>query len=90
LLEVFRSLIDLRHRSEALRRGAYRDLAAEGPLYVFVREADEDRMIVGVNAGDGTASVRIAEGSGTMVWGRGELGGGTVTVPGRSAGVWRA
>jgi glycosidase len=89
LLEAFRTLIALRRRSATLQRGAYRPLAAEGLLYVFVRESAEERVVVAVNAGDGAASVEIPEGTGTPLWGSGECREGAVTVPGRSAGVWR-
>ena len=97
LLEEFRSLAALRREHPALRRGAYRHLAAEGLLYAFCREGDGECLVVAVNAGEQSAAAVVGPpptGSARAVlcWGRGEAvwgdGGWRVSVPGRAAGVW--
>ncbi len=97
LLEDWRSLGALRRAHPALRRGAYRHLAAEGTLYAFCREGEAECLVVAVNAGDQAATVAVGEpvastGPATLCWGRGEAvqGGRTwhLSVPGRAGAVW--
>lgn len=57
LLEAFRSLIALRHRHAALRRGTYRTLVAEGSVYAFARERDCKSIVVMINASGKTRDV---------------------------------
>ncbi|MBU1227528.1 MAG: glycoside hydrolase family 13 protein [Actinobacteria bacterium] len=90
LLEVYRSLIALRHAEAALRSGAYRRLAADGGLYAFSREDAGGGVVIAVNAGpeEGTAGLGCPVGE--LLWGEGNARDGIVTVPARSAAIWRA
>ena len=96
LLAAFRNLAALRRAHPALRRGAYRHLAAEGSLYAFCREGEGECLVVVVNAGDENRTARLTpvEGSGGAIalWGQGDAGGRDgalqVSMPGRAAGVW--
>jgi len=97
LLGAFRSLAALRREHPALRRGVYRQLAAEGSLYAFFRESAEDAVVVAVNAGKEAGAAALAAlpaglGEVPRCWGRGEIvpeaGGLALRVPARSGGVW--
>jgi glycosidase len=90
LLDTFRELITLRHSEPALRHGRYRTLVAEGDLYVFVRETEDERLLVALNADDRPATTGLSEQPATLLWGAGELAAGGLSMAGRSAGVWRA
>lgn len=59
VLELYRSLIALRHRYEALRLGTYRVLLADGTAYVFSRTLGEEEIVVAVNTGTKSESVRL-------------------------------
>jgi alpha-glucosidase len=95
-MESFCSLTALRRAHPALRRGAYRHLAAEGSVYAFCREGEGERLLVAVNAGtESVAALPVQmEGAGGAVlrWGRGEAVGRDgalhLSLPGRAAGVW--
>jgi len=54
-----RALIALRHQSEALRRGDYRTIAAQGHAYVALRTHGEQQVVVAVNAGEASARLRL-------------------------------
>jgi len=89
LLDDYRALIALRRSEPALRRGTYRSLAAADGLYVFAREAGSDRVMVVVNAGADRSTVDTGESIASRLWGDGLTSGGRVTMPPRSAGIWR-
>ncbi len=89
LLEDYRSLIALRRAEPALRRGAYRSLAGTDGLYAFSREAGADRVLVAVNAGTAGTTIDVGEKMGDRLWGDGDRSGGLVTMPPRTAGIWR-
>ncbi len=94
LLEAFRELTALRRARAALRRGAYRHLQAQGPVYALARDLDDEHLVVVVNAGHQSAvlEVPMAGEGGERLWGRGEarLGDGLwrAHLPPRSAGIW--
>ncbi|MCJ7724791.1 MAG: alpha-amylase family glycosyl hydrolase, partial [Acidimicrobiia bacterium] len=88
LLEAHRSLIALRHAHPALRRGAYRPVAAAGSLCVFAREGEGGAILVAVNAGDEAAGAATGGAPGGILWGEGRTEGDIVIVPGRSAAIW--
>ena len=76
LLAFHKDLIALRHAHPALRVGKYKTLAAEGECYVFARILDQEMMVVAVNSGDRTISVRLADmpmASGTVLYGKGTV-----------------
>ena len=52
-------LAELRHRSPALRRGRYRQLAVSAEQLAFAREAPEETMIVAVNAAPSPAPLEL-------------------------------
>lgn len=87
VLDAHRSLIALRHAEPSLRTGAYRTVAADGSAYAFAR-GGRDGVLVAANAGAAEASLDVG-GVGERLWGAGTAVGGTVTLPGRSAAVWR-
>jgi cyclomaltodextrinase len=102
ILAAFRSLIALRHQHPALRSGGYRRLWPPprehgGLLYLFVREAPEETLLVAANAGAQKATVRLTSfelpvGGLQLLWGEGEAssdGAVRVAVPARSGAVWR-
>ncbi len=49
LLEEYRSLIAARHASEALRRGDFRVVHADGGVYAFLRQTEQESVLVAVN-----------------------------------------
>jgi glycosidase len=53
--------IGLRKNSAALREGSFRELFKTSEQYAFMRETGEKRIIVGVNAGAETKTIRIPE-----------------------------
>jgi cyclomaltodextrinase len=102
ILAAFRSLIALRHQHPALRSGGYRRLWPPprehgGLLYLFVREAPEETLLVAANAGAQEATVRLTSfelpvGGLQLLWGEGEAssdGAVRVAIPARSGAVWR-
>ncbi|MGA9595861.1 MAG: glycoside hydrolase family 13 protein [Acidimicrobiia bacterium] len=89
LLDAHRSLIALRHAHPALRAPGYREVSADGHLYVFERFDDTERLLVAVNAGAGSAAATIGSGSLEILWGTASTIGGTITVPARAGAVWR-
>ena len=59
LFNLYRRLIALRRSRLALSRGAYRPLEAIGDILAYIREADGDRVLVGLNFGDGQAALTV-------------------------------
>ncbi|NMF83834.1 glycoside hydrolase family 13 protein [Nodosilinea sp. P-1105] len=51
IVQLYRQLINLRHRYPALRTGTYGVVYAEGETYVFTRSLDSDRLAVALNTG---------------------------------------
>jgi glycosidase len=63
--------IALRKSSAALREGSFRELFKDHEQYAFMREAGDERVLVGVNAGAETKTIRIpreALGCGSLSW----------------------
>jgi len=102
LLETTKELIELRHRHPALRSSDYRILwppdDGDGSMsYAFARIADDERLLVVVNAGRERENVplshnRIRFREATLVWGDGELTVGDnqarISIGPRSAAIW--
>jgi glycosidase len=90
MLAYFKAVIGLRHEYAALRRGAYRELYAEGDVYVFTRQFEGETVLVGVNVGTEAQTVEVSIGDLVeedakleQVFGDGEAdleGGGQVKV----------
>ncbi len=59
LFNLYRRLIALRRSRLALSRGAYRPLEAIGDILAYIRETDGDRVLVGLNFGDGQAALTV-------------------------------
>jgi cyclomaltodextrinase len=59
VLAYHKKLISLRHQYPALRTGSYEILATEGWVYGFARILEDSEIMVAVNAGTDTASVRV-------------------------------
>jgi cyclomaltodextrinase len=89
LLEAHRTLIALRHAHPALRAANYREVAADGHLYVFERFDDVERLLVAVNAGEDPATGNVELSPGDLLWGHGEVRKGVLSLPPRSGAVWR-
>lgn len=62
LLSLYRRLNWLRKSSPALRRGAYRTVAAPRGVFAFAREADGERVFVALNFTKATRAVSLGEG----------------------------
>jgi glycosidase len=94
LLATYRDLISLRHNHAALRSLDYRTLSADGHLYVFVRADPSEKLLVVVNASNGTASTNVAglARATRLLYGDGEASAGIdglqVSLPARSGAVW--
>ena len=94
-LEYFRSVIALRRDHVALRRGSIRTVYAddETDVWVFLRETEEERMLVAINASDTYQVVRVPDEIGTSwlhVFGRAprDVRLPQVGVPPLSGRVW--
>jgi cyclomaltodextrinase / maltogenic alpha-amylase / neopullulanase len=59
ILEWHRELIKLRHKYTALRLGDYKVLYAQGGVYVFSRNWENETLIVAVNAGTELTQVKF-------------------------------
>src|SRR5262249_49708497 len=57
--QLHRRLIALRRRHPALQVGSYRPLAAEGDLLAFVRETGDEKILVALNFGADSATVKL-------------------------------
>jgi len=60
LLNLTRSLLDLRKAHQALRLGALTDCIAEGPLLEFTRSASDERIICRFNLGPDNVQLKTA------------------------------
>ena len=63
LLDLVRRLIRLRREREVLIVGAYRPLAAEGDLLLFLREGAGERLLVALNLGGQPGAAELGGGS---------------------------
>jgi glycosidase len=88
LLTAHRELIALRHAHPALRGPNYETVSAAGHLYVFRRWANDEDLLIAVNAGSTAATAATGEDL-DLLWGKGTAVDGSITVPGRSGAVWR-
>lgn len=59
LLEWYRTLGKIRAACPALRAGGYQPVAAEGPLYAFLRRGEGTALFCAVNAGDTPRAVAL-------------------------------
>jgi cyclomaltodextrinase / maltogenic alpha-amylase / neopullulanase len=59
LLAFVRAALALRRDNHALRRGSFRVAGASGAAVAFERVVDDDRVVVALNAGDGTSSLDV-------------------------------
>lgn len=99
ILDTYRSLISLRRAHAALRHGSYRrlDLPPASNLYGFIRETEQERLLIAVNTGGETATASVPgpgkAGLFESLWGAGqiEIGDGKlrISVPARSGVVGR-
>jgi glycosidase len=95
LLETTKRLIALRKAHPALRSADYRriDTGVDGTMVtMFSRHADDETIVVAVNAGDEDETVRPGTEFGTglrPIWGEGSAADGAFSVPGRSAVIWQ-
>jgi len=97
LLEAFRGLVGLRRSLASLGRGSYRPLAAEGLVYAFARDLEDEHVVGVVNVGSDDARIEVPS-AGRVVterrWGDGEAEAAgeawRMAVPARSAGIWLA
>ncbi|MDJ0496382.1 MAG: glycoside hydrolase family 13 protein [Acidimicrobiia bacterium] len=88
LFDAHRSLIALRHAHPALRGPNYETVSANGQLYVFKRWDESEQVLIAVNSGTDSASAPAA-GDLDLLWGKGSVAAGQITVPARSGAVWR-
>lgn len=63
VLNYHKQLISLRLQYPALQTGKYRVLATEGQVYVFARILEGSEIVVAVNSGTESASVRVDGGT---------------------------
>jgi glycosidase len=52
LQSFFKKATDARHDYPALRRGSFDPLYAEGPLFVFGRQDQEEKLVIALNTGN--------------------------------------
>jgi alpha-glucosidase len=62
MLQLYRHLIELRRRHEALQIGSYRPIKAADGLLLFVREHDDEKLLIALNMGQEPMSLRFANG----------------------------
>ena len=58
VLDYHRKLIALRHRYRALRVGTYQVIFAEGLVYIFTRQTEDETVLVAVNTGVENTTIR--------------------------------
>lgn len=97
--EWFQKLTAIRTNSEALRRGTFRTIVAEGPLYAYAREAGNETVIVVLNNSPSEVELpadRVLDGmSATVLFGDGGAAGSTLAPSGSmklgaySGGIYR-
>ena len=99
-LAYHKTLVTLRHEHSALRTGTFHRLYADLDMYVFLRQNENERVIVAVNVSNeprraiapGTnllpadAALQLLYGTGSA--GYDELGMFQIELPARSGGVW--
>lgn len=52
LFKFYKEVIELRHNNKALSRGSFETLKAEGRLFVFRREYENERITIAINASE--------------------------------------
>jgi alpha-glucosidase len=69
ILQLYRRLLALRRKHRALNAGSYRPLVASGDLLLFVRQCDEERLLVALNLGAEPTRVTLGRGhlAGTLL-----------------------
>ncbi len=60
LLNFYKKIIKLRRESQALRRGSFKSLYQQGKLYCFLRQLNEEKIIVGLNNSDKNEEINIS------------------------------
>lgn len=60
IYRLYRRLIETRRHSQALRRGTYHPIAANGDLLLYVRKFRSERILTALNLGTAPASVRFS------------------------------
>jgi glycosidase len=100
LHEYVRSLLEVRAQHPALRRGKLWSLASNDATYVFMRETEEERIVVAFDTGVGTREILVPledtpaqqTTGATVIFGPGqaELAGKAIKlrVPGQSVSVF--
>ena len=61
LLSLYRRLIMLRRSRPALTQGGYRPLTAAGGALAYLRETDDDRVLVAVNMSPNSVAIAVPE-----------------------------
>jgi|SRR5215203_198040 len=64
---LYRKLIELRRVRAPLTLGAYHPVAAAGDLLIFVRQYDNERLLIALNLGDEPAQVNFASPAGGRI-----------------------
>jgi alpha-glucosidase len=59
LYQLYRRLIALRHTRPALIRGRYQPIAAKGDLLTYIREFENDRLLIALNLSDEPLAVEL-------------------------------
>ena len=59
LHDYYSRLIEMRKNHGALRTGSFRTVSAKGKVYAYLREKDNERLLVVINAGTGRADATI-------------------------------
>jgi cyclomaltodextrinase len=59
LLEQYKAAVSLRHKFSSLRVGRFSQEYAQGSCYVFSRSSREERLIIGLNAGESSAEIKL-------------------------------
>ena len=84
-LKAVQELSALRLTHPALRRGAWRLIAAEGRMIMFERSIDDESVVTVINDAEQPVSVDVdAE---FILWGEAEVDSGEIVVPPRSAAI---
>lgn len=60
LLNFYKKIIKLRRESQALRRGSFKSLYQHENLYCFLRQLNEEKIIVGLNNSDKNEEINIS------------------------------
>jgi alpha-glucosidase len=62
MLQLYRRLIELRRRHEALKIGSYRPIMAAGEFLLFVREHGGEKLLIALNMGQESMPLGFANG----------------------------